>query len=64
MDKFDTLIVNGRLVDGSGSPWCYGDLAIRGDRIAAIAAPGSLDRSNAATVIDAAGMVVCPGFID
>ena len=64
MDKFDTLIVNGRLVDGSGSPWCYGDLAIRGDRIAAIAAPGSLARSNAATVIDAAGMVVCPGFID
>ena len=45
-------------------PWFYGDLALQGDRIAALAGPGALDRSAAAQVFDAAGMVVCPGFID
>lgn len=64
MSHYDTLIINGRIVDGSGNPWFYGDLAIRGDRIAALAGPGAIDRSDARQVVDAAGMVVCPGFID
>ena len=33
---FDVLILNGRIIDGSGNPWYYGDVGIRGDRIAAI----------------------------
>lgn len=64
MSRFDTLIVNGKIVDGSGNPWFYGDLAITGDRIAAIAGPGALTRTDAAQVIDATDLVVCPGFID
>ena len=64
MPHYDTLIINGRIVDGSGNPWFYGELAIRGDRIAALAGPGALERRDARQVIDAAGRVVCPGFID
>lgn len=64
MPAYDTLIINGKLVDGSGNPWSYGDLAIRGDHIAAVTAPGVIARTDASQIIDAAGMVVCPGFID
>jgi len=60
----DILIRNARAVDGTGSPWFYGDVAIEGDRIGAIAPAGRLDPANAAEVVDAAGHVVCPGFID
>ncbi len=60
----DTLITNGRIIDGTGNPWFYGDLAIEGERIVAIAPPGRMDPALAATVVDAAGMVVSPGFID
>jgi N-acyl-D-amino-acid deacylase len=60
----DTLISGGRLVDGSGNPWTYADVAIVGDRIAALLAPGELGAAQAREVVDARGMVVCPGFID
>ncbi|HEX6537008.1 MAG TPA: D-aminoacylase [Gemmatimonadaceae bacterium] len=59
---YDLLIVHGRIVDGTGNPWFYGDVAIRGDRIARVG-PG-LDHARARRVIDARGMVVSPGFID
>lgn len=59
--SFDLLIVNGRIVDGAGGPWFYGDVAIKGDSIAAI---GHFDAKSAARVLDAKGMVVAPGFID
>ena len=58
---FDVLITGGRIVDGTGAPWFAGDVGITGDRIAAI---GDLKDANAATRIDATGMVVAPGFID
>lgn len=61
---FDVVITNGRVVDGTGNPWYPADVAIRGDRIARIAPPGSLAQDFGGTVIDAAGMVVSPGFID
>lgn len=64
MKRFDLLIRSGRIVDGSGNPWVYGDLAIKGDRIAAIAAPGELSPKLAQRVVDASGHVVSPGFID
>lgn len=59
--EFDVIVRNGRIVDGTGNPWFYGDIAIRGDRIVAV---GRLPTQQAARVIDAAGMVVSPGFID
>src|SRR5262252_9563698 len=58
---FDILIRNGRIVDGTGSPWYRGDVAVRGDTIARIAP--RID-APAGRVIDAAGKVVAPGFID
>jgi N-acyl-D-amino-acid deacylase len=58
---FDVVIRNARVVDGSGSPWYRADLALRGDTIARIAPSIS---GAAARVIDAAGAVVAPGFID
>ena len=59
--QYDLIIRNGQIIDGTGSPWYSGDLAIRDGRIAAI---GSLVDAKAEKSIDAAGMVVAPGFID
>lgn len=61
---YDVIIENGRIVDGTGAPWFYGDVAIRGDRIAAIAPRGVLAHAPARNHIDARNMVVAPGFID
>jgi len=58
---FDVVIRGGRIIDGSGSPWYYGDVGIRGQRIAAI---GKLDQAETRRVIEADGRVVSPGFID
>ena len=60
----DVLIINGRVIDGSGNPWFYADVALTGDSITAIAPPHLLPRDNAREVIDAQGKFVCPGFID
>src|SRR5437764_14904448 len=59
--RFDILIANGRIVDGTGAPWFRGDVGIVGDRVSAI---GSLSGADARLTIDAAGLVVAPGFID
>lgn len=59
--RFDVLLTGGTVYDGTGAPGRIADVAIRGDRIAAI---GSLSRATAATVIDARGMAVAPGFIN
>jgi dihydroorotase/N-acyl-D-amino-acid deacylase len=58
---FDAVILNGRVIDGTGSPWYAADLGIRNGRIAAI---GRLAGAPATQTIDAAGKVVAPGFID
>lgn len=60
----DILITGGRIIDGTGNAWFYGDLAISGERIERIAPPGTIDAATAGTVIDATGHIVCPGFID
>ena len=62
--SYDVVIENGRLVDGTGNPWTYGDLGIRGDRIVAVTPRGALRGVQAAQRIDARGHVVAPGFID
>jgi N-acyl-D-amino-acid deacylase len=59
--SFDTLILNGHVIDGTGSPWYAADLGIRDGRIAAI---GRLANASAKHVIDAQGRIVAPGFID
>ncbi len=60
----DVLITGARVIDGSGNPWFYGDVAIQGERISAITPPGRIDPASAGEVVDGTGMVVCPGFID
>src|SRR5215469_8536282 len=59
--KYDFIISGARIVDGTGAPWFIGDIALSGDRIAAI---GDLRKVPAKTRIDASGLVVSPGFID
>jgi dihydroorotase/N-acyl-D-amino-acid deacylase len=58
---FDLVIVNGHIIDGTGSPWYSGDIGIRDGKIVTI---GNLSRALRKRTIDAAGKVVAPGFID
>ncbi len=58
---FDLVIRNGRIIDGTGSPWYSGDVGIRDGRIAGI---GYLGGAKAKRTVDAGGSVVAPGFID
>jgi N-acyl-D-amino-acid deacylase len=58
---FDILIINGHIIDGTGSPWYSGDVGIRDGKIAAI---GRLTDAPRKRTIDAHGKVVAPGFID
>lgn len=58
---YDVLIRNGRVLDGSGNPWMAADVAITGDRVAAV---GNLRGATAGRVVDATGLYVAPGFID
>jgi dihydroorotase/N-acyl-D-amino-acid deacylase len=61
---YDIIITGGRVIDGTGTAWFYGDVAIKGDRIARIAPAGMLGAASARERLDARGMVVAPGFID
>ena len=63
-DVYDVVIANGRVIDGTGAAWFYGDVALRGDRIAAIGPRGAFTRARTTSRIDATGHVVAPGFID
>ena len=58
---FDTLILNGHVIDGSGSPWYAADIGIHKGRIVAI---GHLTNAEARHRVDAHGQIVAPGFID
>src|SRR6266568_4946892 len=58
---YDLVLKNGWIVDGSGNPRYRGDVAVRGDRIAAV---GFLGGAQARETLDVAGLVVAPGFID
>jgi N-acyl-D-amino-acid deacylase len=60
-DPYDFVITGARIVDGTGAPWFVGDIGIIGDRIGAI---GDLKKSPAKKQVNAAGLVVSPGFID
>jgi N-acyl-D-amino-acid deacylase len=60
---FDVVLRGGTLVDGLGGTPFAGDLALAGDRIAAVAPAGML-AAGAARSLDVAGKIVCPGFVD
>lgn len=59
--SYDLVIKNGRVVDGTGNPWVYADVAVQNGRIVQI---GTIDASQAKRTIDASGLIVAPGFID
>lgn len=60
--QYDTIIRGGKLLDGTGSPWRYADVAIKGDRIVLV---GHIpEDATAKKTIDAKGLYVAPGYID
>ncbi|MGE5306053.1 MAG: N-acyl-D-amino-acid deacylase family protein, partial [Alphaproteobacteria bacterium] len=61
MAEFDIVIHGGRLVDGTGNPWFYGDVAVKGGKIASI---GKIGPKAGERAIAATGRVVSPGYID
>jgi len=58
---YDIIIKNGKIIDGAGNPWYLGEIGIENGKITKIA-PKIKD--DAKKVIDANGLIVCPGFID
>ena len=59
---WDILFINGRVLDGTGNPWFYADVAVKDGKIAAV---GQLqDKGQVVTVIDVEGKIITPGFID
>ncbi len=59
--KYDLVITNAKIIDGTANPWFRGSIAIKDGRIVDV---GSIDASKAAKVIDAKGRIAAPGFID
>ncbi|HVE61958.1 MAG TPA: amidohydrolase family protein, partial [Chitinophagaceae bacterium] len=57
----DLLIRNGRIIDGTGNSWFWGDVAITGNKISYIGKTSSII---AKKTIDAKGKIIAPGFID
>jgi N-acyl-D-amino-acid deacylase len=62
--RYDIIIANGKVIDGTGNAWFVADVGIRSGRIATIARAGALATAATASRIDATGKVVAPGFID
>ena len=61
---YDLVITGAKVVDGTGNPWFYGDIAVRGEHIARVAPAGLLRDAPARQRIDARGLAVMPGVID
>lgn len=60
-ERFEIVLKGGRIVDGTGSPWYVADVGISGGKISKI---GHIDGKDAERSIDAAGLIVAPGFVD
>ena len=58
---FDLVLTGGKVVDGTGNAWFYGDVGVQNGKIAFV---GKLPSPNATRVIDVKGLVIAPGFID
>jgi len=61
MAEFDIVVHGGRLIDGTGNPWFYGDIGIKDSKIASI---GKIQPGAGRRAISAKGYVVTPGYID
>ena len=61
MPRFDTVVKNGMIIDGTRAPRYRGDIGIKDGRIAEL---GKLDAGDGASEIDASGLIVASGFID
>ena len=59
--KVDLILRNARIIDGTGGPSQYGDLAIQDDRLLAVSETGNIQASRE---LDVGGKAVCPGFVD
>lgn len=59
--KYDLLITDGKVIDGTGNSWFYADVGIKDGKIVAI---GQLQESESINIISAKGLIVAPGFID
>lgn len=59
-----TLIHSGKIIDGTGNPYFYGDVALQNGKISTIEPPGAIPHDGIGEIIDASGHIVCPGFID
>jgi N-acyl-D-amino-acid deacylase len=62
--RYDVVIAHGKIIDGTGNAWFYGDVGITGDRVTYVGPSGTLARTNTLRYVDARGMAVAPGFID
>jgi len=60
-NKVDLILRNARIIDGTGGPSQYGDVAIQDDRLLAVGETGNIQASRE---LDVGGKVVCPGFVD
>jgi N-acyl-D-amino-acid deacylase len=58
---YSLLIKNGKIIDGTGNPWLYADVAIKGETIVRI---GQIEGDPSGKTVDAKNLVICPGFID
>ncbi len=59
--RYDIILKNGKIVNGTGNPWFHGDVGIVGNKVIKI---GDLSKDKADKTIDATGLIVAPGFID
>lgn len=59
--SFDLVIKNGKIIDGSGNSWYYGDVGVRQGKIVFI---GKKEKYDATKIVDAKGLIIAPGFID
>lgn len=59
--SYSLIIKDGKIVDGTGSPWFYGDIGIKNGEIAKI---GRIDEKYGERIINAEGLIVSPGFVD
>ncbi|MEX1241805.1 MAG: amidohydrolase family protein, partial [Cyclobacteriaceae bacterium] len=59
--QYDLVLTGGKIIDGTGNGWFYGDVAVRGGKIVAI---GKFPHGEADTIIDVRGLTIAPGFID
>ena len=60
-DTADLVIKHGKIIDGTGNPWFYGDVAVKNGKVYKV---GNLFNLPARTILDATGLVIAPGFID